>query len=551
MHRPGLSAGHYEHESWYPSYPDGKGRPLKISPIELEVYKNLLSEVAEEMGSTLNRTAFSPNIKERRDYSCAVFDGNGDLVAQALHIPVHLGSMPHSVRHVIQSVNLLSGDVAILNDPFRGGTHLPDLTMVAPVIISEENKPLFYVANRAHHADIGGSSPGSMPLATELFQEGLVIPPVKLMSRGKPVQDIWDMILANVRTPEEREGDLTAQLGALAVGLKRLAEIADRRGQEEIRLYTSALMDYSEFMTRQAIAGLPDGTYTFKDFLDDDGLESGPIPISVSISITGDEAVIDFSGSSIQVKGNVNAVEAITLSAVFYVFRCLNEEDIPTNAGGFRPIKITAPEGLIVNARPPAAVAGGNVETSQRLVDVLLGALGQALPSLIPAASSGTMNNLSIGGFDPIRGKPFTYYETIAGGMGASPQGPGLSGVHTHMTNTMNTPIEALEHAYPFQVVRYKLRSDSGGRGQYKGGEGLVREIKLLSEANVTILSDRRELPPYGLAGGGNAETGRNRLKNSKGYKNLPGKVNFTANKNDIISIETPGGGGWGEAETG
>jgi len=397
---------------------------LKISPIELEVYKNLLSEVAEEMGSTLNRTAFSPNIKERRDYSCAVFDGNGDLVAQALHIPVHLGSMPHSVRHVIQSVNLLSGDVAILNDPFRGGTHLPDLTMVAPVIISEENKPLFYVANRAHHADIGGSSPGSMPLATELFQEGLVIPPVKLMSRGKPVQDIWDMILANVRTPEEREGDLTAQLGALAVGLKRLAEIADRRGQEEIRLYTSALMDYSEFMTRQAIAGLPDGTYTFKDFLDDDGLESGPIPISVSISITGDEAVIDFSGSSIQVKGNVNAVEAITLSAVFYVFRCLNEEDIPTNAGGFRPIKITAPEGLIVNARPPAAVAGGNVETSQRLVDVLLGALGQALPSLIPAASSGTMNNLSIGGFDPIRGKPFTYYETIAGGMGASPQAP-------------------------------------------------------------------------------------------------------------------------------
>ncbi|MBW2623868.1 MAG: hydantoinase B/oxoprolinase family protein [Deltaproteobacteria bacterium] len=524
---------------------------MNISPIELEVYKNLLSEAAEEMGSTLSRTAFSPNIKERRDYSCAIFNGNGDLAAQALHIPVHLGSMPHSVRHAIQSIELRSGDVAILNDPFRGGTHLPDLTMVTPVITPNEPAPLFYVASRAHHADIGGSSPGSMPLATELFQEGLIIPPVKLMSRGEPVQGIWDMILANVRTPEEREGDLTAQLGALAVGRNRLMELADRRGPEEIRLYTKALMDYSESMTRQTIASLPDGTYSFKDFLDNDGLGSGQIPISVKVTITGDEAVVDFSGSSPQVRGNVNAVEAITLSAVFYVFRSLNEEDIPTNTGGLRPITVIAPEGLIVNARPPAAVAGGNVETSQRLVDTLLGALAQALPDLIPAASSGTMNNLSIGGFDPVRKKPFTYYETIGGGMGASPRGPGLSGVHTHMTNTMNTPIEALEHAYPFQVTRYTLRTDSGGRGRHKGGEGLIREIKLLSEASVTILSDRRELPPYGLAGGRNGSKGRNRLIHSTGREDLPGKVNFTANERDIISIQTPGGGGWGEEDAG
>ncbi len=524
--------------------------PADIDPVLLEVYKHLLADVAEEMGVSLNRTAFSPNIKERRDYSCAVFDGAGELAAQALHIPVHLGSMPLSVRHIVNTLDLEPGDVAILNDPFRGGTHLPDITMAAPVFISGMREPAFFVANRAHHADVGGSSPGSMPVAEELFQEGLVIPPVKLMARGKPVKGIWDLILANVRTPSEREGDLSAQIAALAVGRRRLSQMASRHGADEMRMYMSALMDYAERLSRRTISRIPDGVYTFEDCLDDDGVENRPVPIRVKITITSDEAVVDFSGSSPQVRGSVNAVKAITLSAVFYVFRCLIEEDVPTNAGCLRPITLIAPEGSVVNARFPAAVAGGNVETSQRLVDVLLGALAKALPGRIPAASSGTMNNLSIGGHDPRGGGSFTYYETIGGGMGAGPQGPGLSGVQTHMTNTLNTPVEALEHAYPIQVVRYGLRPGSGGPGRYSGGEGLVREIRLLTQARVSILSDRRENAPYGLAGGGPGKPGRNLLKRSGKEKKLKGKVNLAALAGDVITIETPGGGGWGKKET-
>jgi len=523
--------------------------PPEIDPVLLEVYKHLLADVAEEMGVSLNRTAFSPNIKERRDYSCAVFDGSGELAAQALHIPVHLGSMPLSVKHIISSLDLEPGDVAMLNDPFRGGTHLPDITMAAPVFIDDRREPLFFVATRAHHADVGGSRPGSMPVAEELFQEGLIIPPVKLMAGGEPVKGVWDLVLANVRTPSEREGDLSAQMAALVVGQRRLSQITSTRGADEVKVYMSALMDYAERLSRQAIAKIPDGIYTFEDCLDDDGLETQPVPIRVKITIAGDEAVIDFTGSSPQVRGSVNAVRAITLSAVFYVFRCLIREDVPTNAGCLRPITIVAPEGAVVNARFPAAVAGGNVETSQRLVDVLLGALAKALPDRIPAASSGTMNNLSIGGYDPRTGRSFTYYETIGGGMGAGPRSAGLSGVHTHMTNTLNTPVEALEHAYPLQVIQYGLRPGSGGSGRHPGGDGLVREIRTLTDSGVSVLSDRRENAPYGLAGGNPGKPGRNLLRRSGKVRNLKGKVNLAAVPDDVITIETPGGGGWGKKE--
>ncbi|MBU2548271.1 MAG: hydantoinase B/oxoprolinase family protein [Proteobacteria bacterium] len=522
---------------------------MKPDPIRLEVYKNLLAEVAEEMGVTLGRTAYSPNIKERRDYSCAVFDGRGRLVAQALHIPVHLGSMPLSVAGVLESLELDPGDVALLNDPFRGGTHLPDLTMVAPVFGPDSNRPLFYTANRAHHADVGGMTPGSMPVACELYQEGLIIPPVRLLSGGRRVDGVWDLVLANVRTPYEREGDLSAQLAALEVGRRRLTAIASERGAEEVVRVMAELMDYAERIMRAAIREIPDGRYEFEDALDDDGVEAGPVPIRAAVIIHGDEAVVDFTGSAPQVRGGVNAVRAITLSAVFYVFRCLIEEDVPTNAGCMRPITLITPEGSVVNARFPAAVAGGNVETSQRIVDVILGALAQALPDRIPAASAGTMNNLTIGGLDPETGRRFAYYETTGGGMGGGPGGPGLSGVHTHMTNTMNTPIEALEHAYPFQVVRYGLRPGSGGAGRHPGGNGLVREIRTLARAEVSILSDRRLTRPYGLAGGRPGTPGRNRLLTDAGEKDLGGKATFSVQAGQVIRMETPGGGGWGVEE--
>ena len=526
-------------------------RDFKPDPILLEVYRNLLTDVAEEMGATLGRAGFSPNIKERRDYSCALFDGDGRAAAMAMHIPVHLGSMPLSVAAVIETLDLGPGDAAVLNDPFHGGTHLPDLTMVAPVFAPTASgaipdEPAFYVAARAHHADVGGMSPGSMPMAYELFQEGLIIPPVKLIEAGRPVPGVMDLILANVRTPEEREGDLAAQRAALEVGRRRLTQIIADKGLDEVQTYTAALMDYAERLTRGAIAAVPDGRYEFEDFLDDDGLSPDPVRIKVTLTIAGDEAVVDFTGSAPQTRGGVNAVRAITLSAVYYVFRCLLDRDAPTNAGGFRPLTVITPEGSVVNARRPAAVAGGNVETSQRLVDVLLGALAQAVPDRIPAASNGSMNNLTIGGTDPRTGRAFTYYETTGGGMGAGPGGPGLSGLHTHMTNTLNTPVEALEHAYPFRVSEYGLRPDSGGQGLYRGGDGLIREIMTLDRAEITILSERRRLAPYGLAGGLPGRSGKNTLVSAGQAKDLGGKISFTAEPNDLIRLETPGGGGWG-----
>ncbi|MBL8196763.1 MAG: hydantoinase B/oxoprolinase family protein [Blastocatellia bacterium] len=517
-----------------------------IDPIKLEIFKALYRSVAEEMGLVLRRTAFSSNIKERRDYSCAVFDSNGELIAQGEHMPVHLGSMPMSVKAAISAQKMLEGDIVILNDPFAGGTHLPDLTMVAPVYI-ESKKAIFYLANRAHHADIGGATPGSMGTATEIYQEGLRIPPIKLVNQGQIVSDIKQLFLSNVRLAEEREGDLTAQIAAIRTGQRRLLEIVMRYGKEISQKYAQYLVMYTAQMMKNRLKEIPEGEYYAEDYLDDDGSSDQPIKIVVKITIKDSQAIVDFTGTDNQCNGPVNAVLAITVSAVFYVFRCLLSENVPANAGILEPIKVIAAQATIVNALSPAAVAAGNVETSQRIVDVLLKALSQALPNEIPAASQGTMNNLTIGGINAFTKQEFAYYETIAGGMGARPNSDGLSGVHTHMTNSLNTPVEALEYVYPLQVNSYKLRPMSGGQGKFTGGNGIVREIELLNPAQVTLLSDRRRFPPYGLADGQAAKPGSAYVISHQRKVILKSKQSLSLKAGDKIVIETPGGGGYGK----
>ena len=522
---------------------------MKANPILLEVFKNRLSSIAEEMGVTLQRTSFSPNIKERRDFSCALFDAQGDLIAQAAHIPVHLGSMPLSVKAAL-SIPMEEGDMVVLNNPFQGGTHLPDITLVAPVFI-EGQGPMFYVANRAHHADVGGMSPGSMPLSTSIFQEGFIFPPTKLVEKGEIDSKILSLFLANVRTPQEREGDFSAQVMANLTGIRRLQELVADQGLDTVSFYCGELIAYTERITRETIRAIPHGSYTFRDFMEEDGTGSGPVPIEVTLHVQGDQAILDFSGSSPQVKGSINSVYAITLSAVLYTIRCLMEEDVPVNAGIMKPIKVVTSKGSVVDATFPAAVAGGNVETSQRVVDVVLGALAQALPDRIPAASQGTMNNLAMGGVHPSTGQPFAYYETLGGGTGAWAGGPGVSGVHSHMTNTLNTPIEALEYTYPLMVTRYSIRRGSGGRGHHPGGDGLVREVVVFTEAEVTVLSERRKIPPYGLAGGEPGAPGRNLILRRDGaIEEMPGKFHERLKPGDRIRIETPGGGGWGKVDS-
>lgn len=530
----------------------------KFDPVFLEIFKHLTAAIAEEMGAVLRKSSYSPNIKERRDYSCAVFDAGGAMVAQAAHIPVHLGSMPLSVAAAVETFHdLAPGDSVLVNNPFRGGTHLPDITLVTPVYVDLNGRPgqtgnsgagelVGFVASRAHHADVGGMTPGSMPVAREIYQEGLIIPPVRLIRRGELEQDILQIILANVRTPDERLGDLLAQIAANRRGVERLADLVEHYGKQEVASYMRALQAYTERMVRSLLRGLPDGRFTCEDWLDDDGISDQPVAIRVCIEIQGDGAVVDFSGSAVQCAGSVNAVFAITLSAVFYVFRCLLALDVPNNAGCLAPIRVIAPVGSVVNALPPAPVAGGNVETSQRIVDVLFGALAKAYPAGVPAASQGSMNNLTIGGFDKHRRRSFTYYETIGGGMGGRPTSPGPSAVHSHMTNTLNTPVEALEYAYPLRVVGYAVRRGSGGEGQYPGGDGIRREIQLLEDAQVTILSERRRFPPYGLAGGKPGKMGKNILIRQGKETDLPGKGSFELKKGDILSICTPGGGGFG-----
>lgn len=518
----------------------------KFDPIELELFKNIFVSISEEMGAVLGRTALSPNIKERKDFSCALFNSNGETFAQGSHIPVHLGAMPLSVQASLQAVSFEDGDLVILNDPYHGGTHLPDITCITPVFVGK--KLTFFVANRAHHSDVGGMSPGSMPLATDIYQEGLIIPPVKIVSKGSLDEDLLNLILSNVRTPEERKGDILAQVAANSTGKQRLEETAKKYGARKLVSYGRLIQDYTEKILREAIRAIPDGVYTFSDFMDDDGISDIPVEIAVRINILGEEAILDFSASSAQVKGGVNANYAVTCSAVLYVFRCLVQEDIPFNTGLMRPIKILAPAGSVVNAQHPAATAGGNVETSQRIVDVILGALSKAIPAKIPAASSGTMNNVAFGGFDPVKKSRFTYYETIGGGMGACPDRDGLSGVHTHMTNSLNTPIEALENYLPVRIRKYTLRKNSGGKGRNKGGDGIIREYEFLVPTQVSILSERRKFSPYGIMGGEAGKKGKNFLIDNRGKKKSLGpKVNLNVRPGDILRIETPGGGGYGK----
>lgn len=542
-------------------------------PIEIEVFKNLFHSIAEEMGAVLRRTAFSPNIKERRDYSCAVFDGAGQVLAMGDHMPVHLGSMPMSVRAAIDDLDLGPGDMAILNDPFRGGTHLPDITLVAPVFVGGSKRgarsapPTFFVASRAHHADVGGTYAGSMGICREIYQEGIRIPPVKLVRGGEIVRDVLALVLNNVRTPREREGDLGAQIAACHTGALRLAEMCRRYGLPRVQRASADLLEYSEELMRAFLERVPPGKYRAEDFLDDDGTaalpdaapgaDSRPVRIAVTLEFHAARGrrgkapvvTVDFTGSDPQVGGSVNAVEAITWSACFYVFRCLLTEDVPAAAGLMRPVRVIAPSGTIVNATPPAAVAGGNVEASQRIVDVLLRALSQAMPDRIPAAAAGTMNNLTLGGIDPRTGEPFAYYETIAGGMGARPSKDGVSGIHTHMTNSLNTPAEALEYAYPFRVVRYSLRPGSGGAGRFRGGDGIVRELELLTDTQVTLLADRRARGPYGLSGGADGAPGRTEVIRRDGRREtLGGKASVRLQAGDRVRVESPGGGGWGQA---
>jgi N-methylhydantoinase B len=532
-----------------------------FDPTTLEIYRALYTSVAEEMGIALRRTAFSPNIKERRDYSCAVFDEHGNVIAQGDHMPVHLGSMPMAVAAALREVEIQEGDVVALNDPFAGGTHLPDVTLVASVSSQQSaigsgqwavgskkyqrskvkgQRPLFYVANRAHHADIGGATPGSMGLAIDVYGEGIRIPPVRIVKAGKFDEDLLKLLFANVRASDERRADFEAQIGSLKTGAMRLLEIVERRGAKEAKEYAQHLIDYSARMMRCAIAQIPNGIYEAEDFLDSDGMSNEPVKIRVRVSIENERATIDFNGSASQVVGPINAVEAITVSAVSYVFRCLVGADVPASAGLMQPIKVICPQGSVVNAAHPASVAGGNVETSQRIVDTVFKALSKALPDKIPAASQGTMNNLTIGGIDTRTGKEFSYYETVAGGMGARPNQDGMRAVHTNMTNSLNTPAEALEYAYPLRVREYSIRKNSGGKGKQRGGDGVVREIETLVDASMSLLSDRRKIAPYGLHGGNDGEKGKAFINR----KEIESKGSWTLNKGDVVRIETPGGGG-------
>jgi N-methylhydantoinase B len=516
-------------------------------PILLELYRHRFAGVAEEMGGTLRRTSYSPNIKERLDFSCAVFDAEGGLVAQAAHIPVHLGAMPASVAAALDAVDgWAPGDVVVLNDPYAGGTHLPDVTMVSPVFVGDEAEPAFFAASRAHHADVGGMTPGSLPLAAELVQEGLVIPPIKLYENGEPNDGLLQLLLRNVRTPDERRGDLAAQRAAHSVGERRLRELAAAHGAGEVTTYAHHLQTYSERRVRAALADWPDGTYRFEDALE--LADATTARICVTATIEEDTVTFDFDGTAPADDGNLNAVLPITQSACYYVVQGLTGGEIPVNAGSLAPIRVTAPNGTLVNTDPPHAVAGGNVETSQRIVDTVLGALAEALPDAVPAAGQGTMNNLTIGGRRE-DGSSFAYYETIGGGMGAGPDGDGLSGVHVHMTNTLNTPVEALEQTYPFRVTAYRLRAGSGGAGRHRGGDGLVREYELLVPGTITMLSTRRAEGPWGRNGGEPGAPGRNVLVYPDGTEEvLPAHFSRRLPAGSRLRVEAPGGGGFGEA---
>ena len=514
-----------------------------LDPIALSIFSSRLEAVCDEMGAVLRNAAFSPNIRDRLDFSCAVFDRTGGLCAQAAHIPVHLGSMAFAMASVVTAMRWEEGDLVILNDPFLGGTHLPDVTVIAPLFVS--GKLVAFVVNRAHHADIGASAPGSMPISRSIHEEGQIIAPVHLMRRGVLDERLLTSIAGDTRNPADAGGDFYAQISANRVGLARLGELVAQHGPEGFFEHLAALNDYGERLARGALRTIPNGTYCFEDRMDDDGQGHEDIRIRVRVRMRDGTAQVDFTGTADQAPGNINCPLAVAAAAIFYVFRCLMPPQTPACAGSLRPVSLTAPDGCLLNARYPAAVAAGNVETSSRVVDAVMGVLAQAVPERIPAASHGSMNNLAIGSTTP--GATWDYYETIGGGMGAGAIGGGHSGIQTHMTNTLNTPIEVLETRFPVRIGRYSLRRGSGGHGQRAGGDGLVRELEFLSPAAVSLITERRRYAPWGAAGGGPGRPGRNLLNG----RELPGKVAREVTAGDRLRIETPGGGGWGSADRG
>jgi N-methylhydantoinase B len=508
-----------------------------MDAIQLSIFSSRISAVCDEMGAVLRRAAFSPNIRDRLDYSCAVFDPQGQLCAQAAHIPVHLGSMAYAMADLVECRDWLPGDMVVVNDPFQGGTHLPDVTLIAPVFVGQQCAA--FVANRAHHADIGAESPGSMPIGNRLEQEGLIISPTVLVENGGIRQSVLDWISMATHNRAITQGDFSAQISANRSGVKRIQELLAGMGIDAWLNSLKTLNDYAERMARAALQELPDACCEFDDVMDDDGQGNRDIRLHVCVTLNAGQVSVDFSGTDRQVQGNINCPLAVTAAAVFYVFRCLMDERTPACAGSFRLIQLVAPEGCLVNARPPSAVAAGNVETSSRIVDLVLGALARVIPDRVVAASQGTMNNLAMGARDKQGG--WDYYETIAGGMGAGKQGGGLHAVQTHMTNTLNTPIEVVEAAYPLRIRRYALRTGSGGNGWRKGGDGLVREYEFLASAQVTLLTERRRHRPWGLLGGLEGLAGENRLNG----KILPAKAALAVESGDRLEIFTPGGGGF------
>ncbi len=516
-----------------------------MNAIELSIFAARIEAICEEMGAQLRRAAFSPNIKDRLDFSCAIFDVQGQLCAQAAHIPVHLGSMAYAMQDIVQQFEWADGDTMILNDPYKGGTHLPDVTVITPAFI--EGQLAGFVANRAHHADIGSESPGSMPISQHLSEEGLLLPPTFLYRQGQRDDNVWQSLLTSTRNAAESAGDFNAQISANRRGLTRLIELIEPMGLAAYQQALVGINDYAERLALAALQNIPDGEYQYMDYMDDDGVAAQSIVIAVSIQVRSGRVLVDFAGTAAQVAGNINCPLSVAAAAVFYVFRCLMPEQTPACAGAFRLIELQAPLGCLVNARSPAAVAAGNVETSTRIVDVVIGALVSALPQLMPAASHGSMNNVALGSIKAdegaTAGSAWDYYETIGGGTGAGMQQPGISAVQTHMTNTLNTPIEVLESKYPIRISHYGIRRGSGGAGAQTGGDGIIREYTFLSPAAGTLITERRQLAPWGLAGAAAGQSGRNLLNG----KVLPAKTSFEVQAGDKLRVETPGGGGYGQ----
>ena len=522
---------------------------MNVDPITLEVIRNGMAAAAEEMNGTLIRTSYSPNIKERRDCSCALFDADGEMISQAENIPVHLGAMPFSVEAALDArpaETFRPGDGILLNDPYHGGAHLPDLTLIAPIFVDDDL--VGFAANRAHHADVGGAHPGSVAAdSTDIYQEGIRIPPVRLFEGGTVVNDVMELILANTRDPDERRGDLRAQQAANQTGSRRFRDLASRHGWDTVNQTIPELKDYAERRMRGAIDEIPNGEYTARDVLEDDGAGNQDLPIVVTITVEEDELSLDFTESAPQTDGAVNAVHAVTVSATYYAIRCLTDPDIPPNAGCYRPITIHTPADSIVDASPPAPVVGGNLETSQRIVDVILAAFAEAEPERTIAGSQGTMNNVTFGGIDPETGREFAFYETQAGGMGARAGADGMDGVQVHMTNTRNTPVEVIETTYPLRVQRYELRPGSAGAGTWRGGLGIRRDIEVTATAiDCSLLTERRRRGPAGIAGGDDGRPGADYIARDGEFERVPPKSTHRLDDGDVVSIRTPGGGGYG-----